>query len=66
MGDDEGEGVEEGDEDKEGDGDGDVGGGWRVTKRAMTTAAGAMATVAEVMTTDADINKCRFFHSGVN
>ncbi len=54
AGDDKGKGVEEGNEDKEGDGDGEVGGGWRVTKRAMATAAGAMAT-------DADVNKCRFF-----
>ena len=63
---DEGEGIEEGNEDEEGDGDGDVGGGWRVTKRAMATVAGAMATVAEAMATDTDVNKCRFFHIGVN
>ena len=66
AGDDESEGVEEGNKDKEGHGDGDVGGGWRVTKRAMATAAEAMATVAEAMATDTDVNKCRFFHSGVN
>ncbi len=58
--DDEGKGVKEGDGDEEGDGDSDVGGGWRVTKRAMGTAAGAMATVAEAMATDTDVNKCRF------
>ena len=61
AGDDEGEGVEEGDEDEEGDGDGDMGGGRWVTKRAMATAAGAMATVAEVMAMDTDVNNCRFF-----
>ena len=49
AGDDEGKGVEEGDKDKEGDGDGDVGGRWRVMKRAMATAAEAMATVAEAI-----------------
>ena len=63
---DEGKGIEEGDEDKEGDGDGDVGGGWPVTKRAMATVAVAMATVAEAMATDTNVNKCRFFHIGVN
>jgi len=63
---DESEGIEEGNEDEEGDGDGDVGGGWRVTKRAMATVAGAMATVAEAMATDTNVNKCRFFHIGVN
>ena len=36
------------------DGDGDVGGGWQVTKRAM-------ATVAEAMATDTNVNKCSFF-----
>jgi len=61
AGDDEGEGIEEGDENEEGDGDGGVGGGWWVTKRAMATAAGAMATVAEAMATDTDVNKCRLF-----
>ncbi len=61
AGDDEGESVKEGDKDEEGDGDGDVGGRWWVTKRAMATAAGAMATVAEAMAMDADVDKCRFF-----
>jgi hypothetical protein len=41
AGDEEDEGVEEGNDDEEGDGD--VGRGWRVTKRAMGTAAGAVA-----------------------
>ena len=49
AGNNEGVRVEEGDKDKEGDGDGDVGGGWRVMKRAMATASGAMAMVAEAM-----------------
>ena len=66
VGDDKGEGVKEGNEDEKGDGDGKKSGGWRVTKRAMATAAEAMATVAEAMATDTDVNKCRFFHSGVN
>ena len=44
AGDNEGEGVKEGDKDEEGDGDGNVGGGWRVTKKAMAMAAGALAT----------------------
>ena len=61
AGDDEGEGVKEGDEDKEGDGDGEVGGGWRVMKRAMASVAGAMATVAEAMAMDTNVNKCSFF-----
>ncbi len=61
AGDDEDEGVEEGDKDEEGDGDSDVGGGWRVTKRAMTTAAGVMTTVAEAMAKDTNVNKCGFF-----
>ena len=66
AGDNEGEGVKEGDKDEEGDGDGNVGGGWRVTKKALATAAGAMATVAEAMVTDTGINIFFFFHSGVN
>jgi hypothetical protein len=32
-----------------------------VTKRAMATAAGAMALAAEAMATDADVNKCSCF-----
>ena len=68
AGDDEGEGIKEGDEDEEGDGDGDVGGGWRVTKRAMVTVAGAMATAAEAMATTMTptLTNVVFFHSGVN
>ncbi len=68
AGNDEGEGVEEGDEDKEGDGDGDVGGGWRVTERAMVTASGEMVIAAETMAkaTMPMLTNVVFFHSGVN
>jgi hypothetical protein len=38
-----------------------VGGGWRVMKRAMATASGAMAMVAEATAMDANVNKCSFF-----